>query len=313
MKHLHQEVVLLFIVKHAMAIALIAGIRHLRPKLLTDALIVLCPLQTAGAISASAPQSLPDSLHHFLVLIQPDRHISTSLPVSLYREFGICQDWFMFSMVITRIGKQIHHFDVWKYSLSILNDDPYLTVYISQVGILQLGNVGKRFLGRERNKFFPQLAMPRHRLEPKVSGSEPLSWNSGLQAKLRAHGHQHPQILRCIPVRSNDLVDHLARQLAAASKAQIQPLLIYIHLADGLVPQHHIIDPIQKAFPLCLTLCGKGGIMPGSCGSAVVEAKADGNGIVHHSHLLFVQPSHMFPQPPLIDGADLFQQDHRIL
>ena len=45
----------------------------------------------------------------------------------------------------------------------------------------------------------------------------------------------------------------------------------------------------------------------------VSQAKTDRNGIIHHQHLLFVQMAHMLPQTLLINGADLLQQDHRIL
>ena len=44
-----------------------------------------------------------------------------------------------------------------------------------------------------------------------------------------------------------------------------------------------------------------------------MEAKADRYGVVHLVHLGLVQPPHMLPQAALIDGPDLFQEDHRIL
>ena len=44
-----------------------------------------------------------------------------------------------------------------------------------------------------------------------------------------------------------------------------------------------------------------------------MQTKTHCNGIVHHCHLTFVQTAHMFPKPLLVDGSDLFQQNHRVL
>ena len=49
-------------------------------ELLTDALIVLRPFQTAGAITAGTLEALPDHLDHFLVLVQPYSHDLTPFP-----------------------------------------------------------------------------------------------------------------------------------------------------------------------------------------------------------------------------------------
>ena len=40
-------------------------------------------------------------------------------------------------------------------------------------------------------------------------------------------------------------------------------------------------------------------------GPAFRQTEADGNGIVHHGHLLFVQPPHVLPQTALVNGSDL--------
>ena len=40
---------------------------------------------------------------------------------------------------------------------------------------------------------------------------------------------------------------------------------------------------------------------------------ADGNGIVHLRHLVFVQMPHVLPQAALVDGANLLQKDDGIL
>ena len=69
---------LVLIIQHTVAIALKIGIRNLLPEFLADALILLCPLQTAGAITAGALQALPDRFHHFLILIQSDCHKTDS-------------------------------------------------------------------------------------------------------------------------------------------------------------------------------------------------------------------------------------------
>ena len=64
-----------------MAETLKIGVSHLLPELLADALVLLRPFQTAGTVSAGALQTLPDHLHHFLVIVQPYSHaITTFLP-----------------------------------------------------------------------------------------------------------------------------------------------------------------------------------------------------------------------------------------
>ena len=55
-----------------MAIALEIGISDLFTEFLADALILLGPLQAAGAVTAGALQALPDGLDHFLVLVQSE-------------------------------------------------------------------------------------------------------------------------------------------------------------------------------------------------------------------------------------------------
>ena len=55
-----------------MAIALEVGISNLLPEFLADALILLGPLQTAGAVAAGALQTLPNGLNHFLVFVQSE-------------------------------------------------------------------------------------------------------------------------------------------------------------------------------------------------------------------------------------------------
>ena len=63
-----------------MAIALIGRICDLFPEFLADALIVLAALQTAGAVTAGTLQTFLNGLYHFLIFIQPNSHIFTSLP-----------------------------------------------------------------------------------------------------------------------------------------------------------------------------------------------------------------------------------------
>ena len=55
-----------------MTVTLEIGVRDLLPEFLADALIVLGPLQTAGAVAAGALQALPDGLDHFLVFVQSE-------------------------------------------------------------------------------------------------------------------------------------------------------------------------------------------------------------------------------------------------
>ena len=63
-----------------MAITLEIGVGNLLPELLANALILLCALQAARAITAGALQAFFDPLDHFLVLIEPYSHGFTSLP-----------------------------------------------------------------------------------------------------------------------------------------------------------------------------------------------------------------------------------------
>ena len=44
-----------------------------------------------------------------------------------------------------------------------------------------------------------------------------------------------------------------------------------------------------------------------------MKSKAHRNGLIHLVHLCFIQPSHVLPEPLFVNGADLLQQDHRIL
>ena len=57
-----------------MAVALEGRIRDLLPEFLADALVLLGPLQTAGAVSSGALQAIFYDLDHLLVLIQTHSH-----------------------------------------------------------------------------------------------------------------------------------------------------------------------------------------------------------------------------------------------
>ena len=43
------------------------------------------------------------------------------------------------------------------------------------------------------------------------------------------------------------------------------------------------------------------------------QAKTDGDGIVYQRHLAVIQTTHMLPQAPLVNGADLLQKNDGIL
>ena len=60
---------LVLIIKQTMAISRIGRICDLLAKLPANALIVLCALQSAGAIAPGALQSLFDRLHQLCILI----------------------------------------------------------------------------------------------------------------------------------------------------------------------------------------------------------------------------------------------------
>ena len=63
-----------------MAVTLEVRISDLLPEFFADALILLCPLQAARAVTAGTLQPVPDHLHHFLIVIKSDRHTVTSFP-----------------------------------------------------------------------------------------------------------------------------------------------------------------------------------------------------------------------------------------
>ena len=60
-----------------MAIALEIRVGDLLPEFLADALIVLRPLQPAGAVASRAFQTFPDGFYQFLVVVEPNRHHPT--------------------------------------------------------------------------------------------------------------------------------------------------------------------------------------------------------------------------------------------
>ena len=60
-----------------MAIALEIRVCDLLPEFLTDALIVLRPLQPTGAVASRALQTFPNGFYQFLVVIEPNRHHPT--------------------------------------------------------------------------------------------------------------------------------------------------------------------------------------------------------------------------------------------
>ena len=74
-----------------MAITREIGISHLLPEFLTDALVFLGALQTAGAVAAGALQAFLDHLDHFLVIVQTYSHGVHILSDSLYDRDEICQ------------------------------------------------------------------------------------------------------------------------------------------------------------------------------------------------------------------------------
>ena len=57
-----------------MAVTLEIGVCDLLPELLTDALILLSALETAGAVSAGTLQSVLYGLYYFCIFIESDSH-----------------------------------------------------------------------------------------------------------------------------------------------------------------------------------------------------------------------------------------------
>ena len=74
-----------------MTVSFKVWIRNLSPEFGADALVILRPLQPAGAIATGAFQAFPDHSHHFLVIVKSDCHDHTSLPELLYFFFQKCQ------------------------------------------------------------------------------------------------------------------------------------------------------------------------------------------------------------------------------
>ena len=62
-----------------MTITFELGIRNLLTDFLANALIIFAALQPAGTVTTGTLQSFFDRLNHFLVFIQSDSHIHTSL------------------------------------------------------------------------------------------------------------------------------------------------------------------------------------------------------------------------------------------
>jgi hypothetical protein len=58
-----------FVIEHTVAEALKIRVRHLLPKFLTDALVFLDALDSAGTIPAGALQALADGIHHGAVWV----------------------------------------------------------------------------------------------------------------------------------------------------------------------------------------------------------------------------------------------------
>ena len=64
-----------------MAVPFELRIRNLLTKLLTNALILLCPLQTTGAIATGTLQTILHHLDDFLVFVESNCHSYTSFRV----------------------------------------------------------------------------------------------------------------------------------------------------------------------------------------------------------------------------------------
>ena len=62
-----------------MTVSFEVGIGNLLPEFGANALVILCPLQPAGAITTGTLKALPDHVHHFLIIVQSDCHDTTPL------------------------------------------------------------------------------------------------------------------------------------------------------------------------------------------------------------------------------------------
>ena len=58
-----------------MTVSLEFGIRDLFPEFLAHALVFFCPLQSAGAVTAGALQSVTDDFNHFLIFVETYGHV----------------------------------------------------------------------------------------------------------------------------------------------------------------------------------------------------------------------------------------------
>lgn len=72
------KMLLVLVIQQAVTVPGIIGIRDLFPEFLTNALILLCPLQPAGTIATGTPEAFPDGLDHFFIVIESDCHSATS-------------------------------------------------------------------------------------------------------------------------------------------------------------------------------------------------------------------------------------------
>ena len=57
-----------------MAVTLEIRVRNLIPEFPADTPVLLRVLQTAGTVTTGSFQSVPDGLHHLLILIEPNSH-----------------------------------------------------------------------------------------------------------------------------------------------------------------------------------------------------------------------------------------------
>ena len=134
----------------------------------------------------------------------------------------------------------------------------------------------------------------------RISAAQTFGWNHFIQEKPFSFRNQDAKILlfsvlHCI--QSQNLV---LREPASAQNPAIQSLLHKLDLPHWFMSPKNLVISFQKQHPLKHS-------MPKGVRYSFesVQAKADGNCIIHLLHLHLIQMPHVFPQASLVNGADL--------
>ena len=159
----------------------------------------------------------------------------------------------------------------------------------------------KAFFSADGNEFTPVSIHRKDRIS-----LQPFCRKSGFQYQPSPVRNQHADFITvCVQPVNFAVIDS-----APAGDPAVQSLPDDLGRPHGLSPVCNLINTLQRKHPL-KPVYGPGGSIL-HC-PVVMESKAHSDGLIHLVHVFLVQPAHMLPEPLFVDGADLFQQNHRIL